>query len=119
LRTYAAMEPDGRSTVRIEVSDTGVGMDEDTRRRCIEPFFTTKGERGTGLGLASVYGMLQRHSAALEVDSEPGKGTTMRMIFPAFARNGGSTGFYLSAHASLRRLRIPVLGGAHNLIPCA
>ena len=60
-------------------------MDEDTRRRCIEPFFTTKGERGTGLGLASVYGMLQRHSAALEVDSEPGKGTTMRMIFPAFA----------------------------------
>jgi CheY-like chemotaxis protein len=84
-------------------------MDEDTRRRCIEPFFTTKGERGTGLGLASVYGMLQRHSAALEVDSEPGKGTTMRMIFPAFARNGGNTGFYLSEHASLRRLRILVI----------
>jgi len=109
LRTYAAMEPDGRSTVRIEVSDTGLGMDPETRRRCIEPFFTTKGERGTGLGLASVYGMLQRHSAALEVDSEPGKGTTMRMIFPAFTRNAGTTGFYLSEHASLRRLRILVI----------
>jgi signal transduction histidine kinase/CheY-like chemotaxis protein len=109
LRTFASTDPDGRSAVYIEVSDTGVGMDEDTRRRCIEPFFTTKGERGTGLGLASVYGMLQRHSATLEVESEPGKGTTMRMIFPAFARNGGHTGFYLSEHASLRRLRILVI----------
>jgi CheY-like chemotaxis protein len=109
LRTYATADSDGRSTVRIEVSDSGVGMDEDTRRRCIEPFFTTKGERGTGLGLASVYGMLQRQSAALEVDSAPGKGTTMRMIFPAFARHTGNTGFYLSEHASLRRSRILVI----------
>jgi signal transduction histidine kinase/ActR/RegA family two-component response regulator len=109
LRTSANIESDGRTTVRIEVSDTGIGMDEDTRRRCIEPFFTTKGERGTGLGLASVYGMLQRHSATLEVDSAPGKGTTMRMIFPAFARDAGSTSFYLSEHTSLRRVRILVI----------
>ena len=54
----------------IEVSDTGIGMDEDTRRRCLEPFYTTKGERGTGLGLAMVYGMVQRHSAELEIDSD-------------------------------------------------
>ena len=53
----------------IEVTDTGVGMDEDTRRRCLEPFFTTKGERGTGLGLAMVYGMIQRHSAELEIEA--------------------------------------------------
>ena len=64
---------DGETRVLIEVSDTGVGMDEDTRRRCLEPFYTTKGERGTGLGLAMVYGMIQRHSAELEIDSAPVK----------------------------------------------
>ncbi len=68
--------------VYVEVSDTGIGMDEDTRRRCLEPFFTTKGERGTGLGLAMVYGMVQRHRAQIEIDSTRGQGTTMRLIFP-------------------------------------
>jgi len=58
-------------------------MDEDTRRRCLEPFYTTKGERGTGLGLAMVYGMVQRHSAELEIDSAPGQGTTVRLSFPS------------------------------------
>ena len=66
----------------IEVSDDGVGMDENTRNHCLEPFFTTKGERGTGLGLAMVYGIAQRHGAELRIDSEPGKGTTIRMLFP-------------------------------------
>ena len=69
--------------VQLEVADTGVGMDEETRRRCLEPFFTTKGERGTGLGLAMVYGMVQRHSAELEIDSALHQGTTMRITFPA------------------------------------
>jgi PAS domain S-box-containing protein len=67
--------------VQIEVIDEGVGMDEDTRRRCLEPFFTTKGERGTGLGLAMVYGMMQRHGADIEIDGELGKGTTVRLRF--------------------------------------
>ncbi|MDB6087318.1 MAG: Histidine kinase, partial [Gammaproteobacteria bacterium] len=67
--------------VHVEVSDTGVGMDDETRRRCLEPFYTTKGERGTGLGLAMVYGMIQRHSAELEIDSTVGKGTTVRVLF--------------------------------------
>ena len=67
--------------VRVEVIDTGVGMDEETRRRCLDPFFTTKGERGTGLGLAMVYGVVQRHSAHLEIESALGGGTTMRLIF--------------------------------------
>ena len=66
----------------IEVRDTGVGMDENTRRSCLEPFFTTKGERGTGLGLAMVYGMVQRHGAQLDIHSEPGHGTTVRIVFP-------------------------------------
>jgi signal transduction histidine kinase/ActR/RegA family two-component response regulator len=67
--------------VILEICDTGVGMPEAVRLRCLEPFFTTKGERGTGLGLAMVYGMVQRHSAELEIDSEPGHGTTMRLSF--------------------------------------
>jgi PAS domain S-box-containing protein len=69
------------SSVFLEISDTGIGMDENTRRRCLEPFFTTKGERGTGLGLAMVYGTVQRHSADIEIESEPGRGTTMRLTF--------------------------------------
>ncbi len=68
--------------VMVEISDTGIGMSEDVRRRCLEPFFSTKGERGTGLGLAMVYGMVQRHGAALDVESAPGKGTSMRLTFP-------------------------------------
>ncbi len=70
------------SSVILEVVDTGIGMDEETRRRCLEPFFTTKGTRGTGMGLAMVYGVAQRHGANIEIESEPGKGTLVRMTFP-------------------------------------
>jgi PAS domain S-box-containing protein len=89
MRTRAATIPamstggDSAAHVLVEVSDTGVGMDEHTRRRCLEPFFTTKGERGTGLGLAMVYGMVERHGGDVEIESEPGQGTTMRLSFPA------------------------------------
>jgi PAS domain S-box-containing protein len=68
--------------VSLEVVDTGVGMDEDTRRRCLEPFFTTKGERGTGLGLAMVYGVARRHNAEIDIESAVGTGTTVRLSFP-------------------------------------
>ncbi|MES2604845.1 MAG: PAS domain S-box protein [Pseudomonadota bacterium] len=68
--------------VIIEVTDTGVGMDAQTRQRCLEPFFTTKGTQGTGLGLPMVFGMAQRHSANFEIDSFPNEGTTMRLLFP-------------------------------------
>jgi PAS domain S-box-containing protein len=70
------------SRVYLEVIDTGLGMDESTRQRCLEPFFTTKGEQGTGLGLAMVYGIAQRHGAEIEIESAPGLGTTMRIGFP-------------------------------------
>ncbi len=70
--------------VVLEVKDTGVGMDEKTRRRCLEPFFSTKGKRGTGLGLAMVYGVVERHEGQIEIDSELGKGTTVRLIFPVY-----------------------------------
>jgi signal transduction histidine kinase/ActR/RegA family two-component response regulator len=78
VRTRSSAE-----TVQLEVADSGIGMDEETRRRCLEPFFTTKGERGTGLGLAMVYGMVRRHSAELEIDSTLHRGTTMRITFAA------------------------------------
>jgi DNA-binding response OmpR family regulator/anti-sigma regulatory factor (Ser/Thr protein kinase) len=71
--------------VSIEVIDNGVGMDEEVRRRCLEPFFTTKNDRGTGLGLAMVYGMIERHGARLAIDSAVGQGTTVRLIFAASA----------------------------------
>src|SRR5882762_6998145 len=87
LRTRVSATPPDSVTgsvsrrVHIEVSDTGVGMTEDIRRRCLEPFFTTKGERGTGLGLAMVYGVVERHSSEINIESEIGKGTTMRLSF--------------------------------------
>ena len=105
LRTRAVHE-DGRAAVSIEVGDSGIGMDEETRRRCIEPFFTTKGQRGTGLGLASVYGMLQRHNATLAIESAPGRGTSMRMIFPALAEDTSASGTHLAARVTLRKHRI-------------
>ena len=69
--------------VRVDVRDTGVGMTEEVRRKCMEPFFTTKGERGTGLGLAMVYTMMQRHGAHIEIESAPRIGTAVSLIFPA------------------------------------
>lgn len=66
----------------VAVSDSGTGMDDEVRRRCLEPFYTTKGERGTGLGLAMVYGIAKRHHADIVIDSTVGKGTTFRLTFP-------------------------------------
>ena len=82
-RTPDGSRPDAPDRVYIEVSDTGVGMDSDTQRRCLEPFFTTKGERGTGLGLATVYGTVQRHGAEIYILSAPGRGTTVQLVFSA------------------------------------
>ena len=69
--------------VRIEVTDTGTGMSEEAAARCLEPFFSTKGDRGTGLGLAVVYGIIQRHGGTIEITSEIGKGTTFSLVLPA------------------------------------
>jgi CheY-like chemotaxis protein len=106
VRTRVSPDGDGGDRVLIDVSDTGVGMDEDTRRRCLEPFFTTKGERGTGLGLAMVYGMIQRHSAELDIESVAGAGTTVRLSFPSYTSSSVTTTRVIKLPALGRRLRI-------------
>jgi signal transduction histidine kinase/CheY-like chemotaxis protein len=81
LRTGTIEGESDQRQVYVEVADTGVGMDEQTRRRCLEPFFTTKGERGTGLGLAMVYGMTKRLNTQIDLESTLGKGTSVRLRF--------------------------------------
>ncbi len=69
--------------LKIAVSDDGTGMDETTRNRAFEPFYTTKEQgKGSGLGLASTYGILQNHNGGIDLCSEPGKGTTITLYLP-------------------------------------
>jgi len=74
---------DGDEVV-LTVGDTGIGMSEEVRRRCLEPFFSTKDQQGTGLGLALVQTTVQRHGGALTVESEPGQGTTFSIRLPIY-----------------------------------
>ena len=93
--------------VEIEIIDTGTGMDEETRSRVFEPFFTTKGKRGTALGLATAYGVVQLARGVIDIHSERGKGTSVRLIFPALT---GSADAPLSGRpASLRSAEQAVL----------
>ncbi len=73
---------DAGGKIRISVSDTGIGMSEETCSRVFDPFFTTKGEAGMGLGLAVCYGIIQRHGGSVEIDSEVGEGSTFRITLP-------------------------------------
>jgi CheY-like chemotaxis protein len=78
LRTYSV-----GNWVCIQVSDTGTGMTEEVRRRCLEPFFTTKGRAGTGLGLAITFGIIERHHGRVEIETAEGRGTTFTLWLPA------------------------------------
>ena len=67
----------------IEVADTGTGMTEEVRDRCLEPFFSTKGDKGTGLGLSAALGIIKRHEATVEITSTLGVGTRFRVSIPS------------------------------------
>ena len=111
----------GRITLRVReegercvvsVRDTGMGMSEADRRRCLEPFFTTKGTRGTGLGLAMVHGTVQRHGGEMEVESALRLGTTFHLRLPVASQMrteaGGTDGAAneTGAAAKTRSLRV-------------
>ncbi len=71
-----------RNEVVVVVSDAGTGMTDETKERCLEPFFTTKGVKGAGLGLPMVLGIVIRHNGTLKIDSKPGRGTTVQIRLP-------------------------------------
>ncbi|MGA2198299.1 MAG: PAS domain S-box protein [Bryobacteraceae bacterium] len=122
-RTHMGVKPG--EFVLIAVSDTGHGMDAETRRRIFEPFFTTKEKgKGTGLGLATVYGMIKQTGGDIWVYSEPGRGTTFKLYFPRVAeptsdsaegdgdlakRSGGETILVVEDETAVRELTVRIL----------
>ena len=123
--TIRTANVDETNSILLAVSDTGTGMDEATRQRIFEPFFTTKGQgRGTGLGLATVHGIVSQFGGSIEVDSELGRGTTFCINLPRVksvleadpvdarrgaANRGAETILVVEDNESVRRLTVEML----------
>jgi signal transduction histidine kinase len=98
--------------ILLEIRDTGIGMPEEVRCRCLEPFFTTKGEKGTGLGLSAAFGIVKRHEGRIEIESEPGCGTTLRLLLPI--RTAREVPDAVDARSSAPSLRILLIDDDRN-----
>lgn len=122
VKTHAYVKPGHYA--ELSVKDTGIGMDDKTKQRIFEPFFTTKEMgKGTGLGLAMVYGIIKQHGGYIDVFSEPGKGTTFKIYLPLIAseleepefprpdpvRTGSETVLVAEDDAAVRKLTQEVL----------
>jgi len=83
------LQVDGRRVAIVEVVDSGRGMEPDILQRAFEPFFTTDSPKHTGLGLTEVRGFVHRQGGSVDIDSVPGRGTTVRLVFPAQAVPAG------------------------------
>jgi CheY-like chemotaxis protein len=96
-----------RGRVRLQVSDNGIGMTEETLRKCLEPFFTTKGDRGSGLGLAMSYGIIRRHGGSIAIESQLNEGTTFTIFLPV--PKGVIAPLVIGPAKSVRPLRVLVV----------
>ena len=103
----ATSSADGQ--VEIAVTDTGAGIPSSIRHKIFDPFFTTKGPKGTGLGLSMTYGILARHGGRIIVESEEGRGTTFRLIFPSASPMGETERPPASSPAAATPLRVLVV----------
>ena len=135
LNAVDALPAGGRIAVRtrgepgravVSVSDSGIGMSGDVKRRVFEPFFTTKGVKRTGLGLAVAYGTIRRHGGQVEVESEEGRGTTVTFWLPVDGPPGGGPSLerigsilIIDDEADVRELVADVLAGLGHSVTVA
>ena len=123
LNALHAIPSGGEVTIRafvkdesfyLEVKDTGIGMSKDVAQRCLEPFYSTKGEEGTGMGLAMVHGIIERHNGSLNIDSIPEKGTTFTIRIPLAQEDTGTQSNPIVSSQPVRLLKVLVVDDDKN-----
>ncbi len=114
--TLSTQMTNDRQSVLIEVKDTGTGMSEEIRRRCMEPFYTTKGERGTGLGLAMVYGIVKRMRGELNIVSQMGEGTTIQIMIPTKRGSSKISAPGVGAEQSTQQMRLLLIDDDNSVL---